>query len=259
MGTNLKMYKNNQETVSYLKELKEKVAAFRCPELELFVIPSFTALAEAVKAAEGAIKIGAQNMYWEDAGEYTGEISPKMLKAIGVDLIEIGHSERRHKFGESNFDVNRKVLAALRYGFTPLICVGETAADKEYRITNECLREQLKIGLYGVTGDQARRLWIAYEPVWAIGVAGKPATPEYADRSHQVIKETLAELFPDCGQEIPVLYGGSVNSQNATGLMEQPAIDGLFIGRAAWEADSFAAIIKQVLAVAQKKSELTLL
>ncbi|HEY8391780.1 MAG TPA: triose-phosphate isomerase [Capillibacterium sp.] len=247
LGTNLKMYKTNRETVTYLKELTEKTAALRCPGLELFVIPSFTALPEAVEAAEGKIKIGAQNMCWEDAGEYTGEISPRMLKTIGIDLIEIGHSERRHKFGETNFDVNRKVLAALRHGFTPLLCIGETEADKAYGVTTECLREQLKIGLYGVTGEQARRVWVAYEPVWAIGVGGKPATPEYANRSQQVIKDTLAELFPDNGGEIPVLYGGSVNSRNATGLIEQPAIDGLFIGRAAWEAESFAAIIKQVL------------
>src|SRR5690606_18649396 len=119
-------------------------------------------------AVEGEIKIGAQNMCWEDAGEYTGEISPRMLKAIGIDLIEIGHSERRHKFGETEFDVNRRVLAALRHGFTPLVCIGETEADKAYGVTAERLREQLKLGLYGVTGEQARQLWIAYEPVWAI-------------------------------------------------------------------------------------------
>lgn len=253
LGTNLKMYKTNRETVSYLKELREKTAAFRRPELEMFVIPSFTALPEAVAAVEGEIKIGAQNMCWEDAGEYTGEISPRMLKAIGIDLIEIGHSERRHKFGETDFDVNRKVLAALRHGFTPLVCIGETEADKAYGVTAERLREQLKLGLYGVTGEQARQLWIAYEPVWAIGVGGKPAAPEYANRAQQVIKETLAELFPGCDQEIPVLYGGSVNSQNAASLMTQPAIDGLFIGRAAWEAESFAAIIKQILELCESR------
>ena len=171
-----------------------------------------------------------------------------MLKELGLDLVMIGHSERRHVLGETDEEENKKVLCALNHNFTTLLCVGETGEQKDYGISEEIIRIQLKKGLYGVTTEQTKKLWIAYEPVWAIGVNGKPATKEYAEQIHIVIRETLVELFgEEAGIEIPVLYGGSVNPENAVGLSKMEHIDGLFIGRSAWQADNFNKIIRDVI------------
>ena len=247
IGTNTKMYKTIADTVGFLTELSELTADIDRKCLELFVIPSFTALERARNCVPpGRIKLGAQNMCWEDRGQFTGEISPLMLKEIGVDIAEIGHSERRHVFGESDHVENKKVLAALRHGFTPLLCVGETLEQKQLGVSDEYLSIQLKVGLREVTRQQAVNLWVAYEPVWAIGVNGIPASAEYADEKQAVIKKVLGDLFGDVAAKIPVLYGGSVNPGNAAELIQQPNIDGLFIGRSAWDAKAFNQIIRQV-------------
>ncbi|HHU91237.1 MAG TPA: triose-phosphate isomerase [Clostridiaceae bacterium] len=248
IGTNTKMYKTIADTVSYLKELKELTADIDRNLMELFVIPSYTALKSARETVSNdIIKIGAQNMCWEDQGQFTGEISPLMLKEIGIDIIEIGHSERRHIFAETDSQLNKKVIAALKHGFTPLLCVGETLEQKQLGISDDCLSIQIKAGLNGVSKDDASKLWIAYEPVWAIGVNGIPATAEYADEKQGVIKNALKELFGEISDDIPVLYGGSVNLDNATKMIRKPNIDGLFIGRSAWDASNFNNIIRQVL------------
>ena len=256
IGTNTKMYKNIAQTASFLEELGRRTADLSREDMELFVIPSFTALDRVSGMARAArIRLGAQNMGWEDEGQFTGEISPPMLAEVGVDIAEIGHSERRHVLGETDEMENRKVRAALRHGMTALLCIGETAAQRTHGIADEVLRTQLKQGLFEVDAAQANRLWVAYEPVWAIGVGGEPASADYAEARHAVIRRTLCELFGAAGAQIPVLYGGSVNMENAASLAAQPDIGGLFIGRSAWDAARFDAIIRLVLPIFAAKQE----
>ena len=187
-------------------------------------------------------------MSWEDQGQFTGEISPLMLKELGLDLVMIGHSERRHVFGETDVEENNKVKAALNHSFTTLLCIGETAEEKKFGISAEVLRTQLKIGFHDVPAKQANNIWVAYEPVWSIGVNGTPASADYAEEMHKVIKNCLREIFGEAADEIPVLYGGSVNPENANELIVQPSIDGLFTGRAAWDADKFNMLIRNAKA-----------
>lgn len=249
LGTNTKMYKTIADTRAYLSALKELTADIPEEQAELFVIPSFTSLAAAREILQGSrIRLGAQNMCWEDQGQFTGEISPLMLKELAVDLVEIGHSERRHVFGETDEEERKKVTAAVRHGFRALLCVGETLEQKEYGISDEVLRIQLKVGLGDMRPEDGGRLMVAYEPVWAIGVHGIPAGEDYVNERHRVMKQTLAELLgEEAAREIPVLYGGSVNPGNAVPLIRQPDVDGLFIGRSAWEAHDFNRIIRSVL------------
>lgn len=244
-GSNLKMYKTIEETVAYLQKLVENTKDISRDEIELFIIPSYTTLESATKNVDrNYVMLGAQNMCWEDQGQFTGEISPLMLKELGLDLVMIGHSERRHVFGETDAEENKKVKAALNHGFTTLLCIGETAEEKEFGISPEVLRTQLKVGFHGVSADNIGKIWVAYEPVWSIGVNGTPASADYAEEMHKVIKECLQEIFGAASSEIPVLYGGSVNPGNANELIVQPSIDGLFTGRAAWDADKFDKLIR---------------
>lgn len=248
VGTNLKMYKGVSETLEFLSRLKGNTEHIGGNEMTLFVIPSYLALHAACQSdAHRRVLLGAQNLHWEDSGQFTGEVSPVMLKEIGVDIAEIGHSERRQMFGETDLTVGLKAQAALRHGMRALVCIGETAEDKATGITYEKLRMQAKAALKGISEDDLVRLWVAYEPVWAIGVHGVPAEPGYAEKSHRMIKDVLEELYPRNGASVPVLYGGSVNMENAAQLIVQPSIDGLFIGRTAWDADRFASLIAQVL------------
>lgn len=252
LGTNTKMYKTIQDTTSFLSSLSALTADIDRKYMTLFVIPSFTTLDAARKTVPAdVIRLGAQNMGWEDQGQFTGEISPLMLKEVGTQIIEIGHSERRHVLMETDEMENKKVLCALRHGFTPLLCIGETGKQKELGISAETLRIQLKVGLKDVTPQQAAtQLWIAYEPVWAIGVGGTPASKEYAMEMHAVIRDTVKEMFgEEAGSAIPLLYGGSVNRENAVELAVVPNIDGLFIGRSAWDAENFNLLIRDVLKV----------
>lgn len=247
-GTNLKMYKNVKDTTSYLEELESLTKNISRDEMELFVIPSYTTLDAATSSvSQKKIRLGAQNMCWEDEGQFTGEISPLMLSELGINFVMIGHSERRHVFGETDAEENKKVLCALKHNFTALLCIGETGEEKEYGISKEVLRTQLKVGFHNVKPEQVKNLWVAYEPVWAIGVNGVPASTEYAQEMHHIIKECLHELFGDASDEIPVLYGGSVNPQNANDLIVQPDIDGLFTGRSAWQADKFYTLINDAM------------
>lgn len=247
IGTNTKMYKSIAQTKAFISKLGRLTADIPREKMELFVIPSFTALESASPLCKQyGIHLGAQNMCWEDEGPYTGEISPLMLKEVGVEIVEIGHSERRHILGEDDEMANRKVLSALRHSLTPLLCIGETKKQRDLGIADEILRMQLMLGLRG-TEEQHSHIYIAYEPVWAIGANGEPATPDYAESKHSVIRKTLVDILGEKGVSVPILYGGSVNPQNATDLMRMPHIGGLFIGRSAWEADSFDSIIRSVL------------
>ncbi|MDV4149951.1 triose-phosphate isomerase [Clostridium sp. AL.422] len=250
IGTNTKMYKTISDTKKYLTQLIEHTKNIDSNNLELFVIPSFPALDAAVQATQDSIiSIGAQNISWEDEGQLTGEVSPLILKEVGVQIVMIGHSERRHILGESDYDEEKKVAKSSSHGFTTLLCVGETLKQKNYNLCDEVLRTQIKIGLNSITSEQAKKhLWIAYEPVWSIGVNGIPANESYVDIKHRVIKDTLIELFgQEIGSDIPVLYGGSVDYSNAQLFIKMPNIDGLFIGRSAWDPINFNKIIHSVL------------
>ena len=248
LGSNLKMYKTISQTQAFLSRLAELTKDIDRAQTKIFIVPSYTALDRAKQTVSSdEILIGAQNMHWEEEGQFTGEISPVMLQEIGIDIIEIGHSERRHVMGECDEEENKKVISALQHGFTALLCVGETGEQKEMNLSDEVLATQLKIGLHGVGPEMLDRLWIAYEPVWAIGVNGVPASTEYADEKHAVIKSVLNGLFGEKSAEIPVLYGGSVNLENCEELSACPHIDGLFVGRCAWDADRFNKLIRMAL------------
>lgn len=255
-GSNLKMYKTPGETAEYVAGVASLTADLEGAPVRRFLIPSFTALPAAGEKLHGGLMLGAQNMHWEDEGQFTGEVSPRMLEELGfVSIIEIGHSERRHVFHETSYECNKKVLAALSHGFTALLCIGETAEEKQYGVSDEVLAIQTKIGLSGVPSKAAAdgRVWLAYEPVWAIGAEGKPADPEYVARRHAQIRAILCQLFPKGGEDIPILFGGSVNSGNADSYIRLDNVDGLFVGRAAWTAPTFNSLLRQILPEFQSK------
>jgi triosephosphate isomerase len=213
--------------------------------IQPFVIPSFTAIREVKHAlAHTRVKVGAQNMHWEAAGAWTGEISPVMLQDCSIDLVELGHSERREHFGETDRTVGLKTAAAVRYGLIPLVCVGETMAQRDGGWASEVLSAQVEGALAFLTEDQRHApLLFAYEPAWAIGSKGVPASPDYADGQHALIGRLAAATL---AKAPPVLYGGSVSTANAAALVSQPHIDGLFIGRSAWQPEGFLDILSIV-------------
>ena len=183
-------------------------------------------------------------MCWEDQGQFTGEISPLMLKELGLDLVMIGHSERRHVFGETDVEENKKVKAALNHGFTTLLCIGETAEEKDFGISAEVLRTQLKVGFHDVPVSQVGKIWVAYEPVWAIGT-GKTASADQAQEIHAFIRKTIADKYgKEVADNTSILYGGSCNAGNAKELFSNPDVDGGLIGGASLEADKFLPIIE---------------
>ena len=200
------------------------------------------AVAEAIKGSR--IGLGAQNMHHEREGAFTGEISPVMLRDLGCRYVILGHSERRQFFGETDASINKKLFAALASELTPIVCVGETLEQRELGKTTSVIDEQCRGSLAGMTADQAAKIVIAYEPVWAIGT-GKTATPGQAEEVHAHIRGLLAQLFGSTPAEmIRIQYGGSVKADNAAELMRQPNIDGALVGGASLKADGFAAIVK---------------
>ena len=240
---NWKMHKTVAQALETVRSLRPKVSDITT--VEIAVCPPFTALyavAEALKASN--IKVGAQNVFWEDEGAYTGEISPVMLKEL-VTYVIIGHSERRKYFGETDEIVNRKVKAALRHGLRPIICVGEVLEEREAGKTEEVVRRQVLGAYRDIPAEEARLTTIAYEPVWAIGT-GKAATPADANSViGLVIRGTLADLYgEEVAQAIRVQYGGSVKPDNIAGFMEQPEIDGALVGGASLKPDVFAEIVR---------------
>jgi triosephosphate isomerase len=248
IGSNLKMYKTNRQTVELVQQIQTLTADLPRPYLRLFILPSYTALADACRLSNpDLLWVGAQNMHWDAEGPFTGEVSPLMLRDIGVKLVMVGHAERRQLFGETDAHVNRRVISALAHGLHTLVCVGETLVEKQAGASEKRLQSQLCAALKDIPPDQLDKLWVAYEPVWSIGVHGTPANPEIANTMHAVIRQTLADLFPVRQGDIPILYGGSVNLDNASDLISQPEVDGLFIGRAAWDAANFDRILRVVL------------
>ena len=255
IGTNWKMTKTIAEGKVFTKRLKQ-ISEQLLSDIQLFIIPSHTALVPIKEITfDSNIHLGAQNMHWEDSGAYTGEISPQMLDEIGIDMIELGHSERRQYFNETDEAINKKVHAALKYSIKPLICIGENLEQKNNMISKEILSSQLKVCLKGVSKEQAKDVLIAYEPVWAIGEHGIPADAAYVAEIHDFLRNTLEEIFDETGMEIPILYGGSVNHDNFLEYIDLENVTGLFIGRAAWNIDSFAEILYQLDAHIEKKAD----
>lgn len=242
IGTSWKMNKTLGEAIAFADGLE----AGGHPRIRRFVIPPFTAIRE-VKARLAAtdVLVGAQTMHWADAGAWTGEVSPVMLVDCGAELVELGHSERREHFGETNETVGLKVAAAVRHGLIPLVCVGETMDEREAGRAREVLEEQVRAALVHVE-DRGTTVLFAYEPVWAIGEAGVPAAPEYADARQGEIRAVANDVL---GRAVPCLYGGSVNLENCADLIACPNIDGLFIGRAAWQVEGYLAILNRCAAI----------
>jgi triosephosphate isomerase (TIM) len=242
MSGNWKMYKTVQESVDMVTALKSKVAGVN--DREILICPVFTALKSVCDAVKGTnIHIGAQDMYWEEKGAFTGEISANMIKDTGCTHVIIGHSERRQYFHETNETVGKKTLAALKAGLTPVVCVGEKLEERESGKTFAVNEKQIREGLSCLSKEQAMKIVIAYEPVWAIGT-GKVATPAQAEEVHIYIRKTIESIF---GKEVAdgmrILYGGSVKPDNVAELMSQNNIDGALVGGASLEVDSFAKIV----------------
>jgi triosephosphate isomerase len=251
IGTSWKMNKTLAEALSFANGLKQDDPA-RDPRIQRFVIPPFTALRE-VKAAlaDTSVKVGAQNMHWADDGAWTGEVSPVMLKDCNLDIVELGHSERREYFGETDETVGLKTEAAVRHGLIPLICIGETLADRESGRAPDVLATEVRGALSKLSGAQKNaEILLAYEPVWAIGVTGIPATAEYADARQAEIIAVAEEVL---GRRIPCLYGGSVNPGNCEELIASQHIDGLFIGRSAWDVEGYLGILGKCAAKLDSK------
>lgn len=240
------MNKTLAEALDFAEALAGFVPGFD-DRIQPFVIPSFTAVRQVKQALSATrIKVGAQNMHWADAGAWTGEVSPVMLTDCGLDLVELGHSERREHFGESDRTVGLKTAAAVRHGLIPLICVGETLAERESGKADAVLTSQVEGALQFLEGEaRGARILFAYEPVWAIGDKGIPASSDYADRQQALIKKVAGGLLPSVP---PVLYGGSVNPGNVAELIGQPHVDGLFIGRSAWQAEGYIDILRRASA-----------
>jgi triosephosphate isomerase (TIM) len=240
---NWKMYKTSAEGAAFITQLAPQVTGL--DDREIVVAPPFTALSEAARAASATpIRVAAQNMFWEEDGPYTGEVSPTMLADLGVTAVIIGHSERRQHFGETDAGVQKKAHAALDHGLLPIVCVGESETERESGRTGEVLSRQIAGGLSLLQLDDAERIAIAYEPVWAIGT-GKTATPEIAQDTIGFIRRRFAEAAgAEAADVVRILYGGSVRPDNIDELMAQPDIDGVLVGGASLKVESFARIVR---------------
>lgn len=237
---NWKMNKLPSETYDFVKEVAEATKGAAC---EVVCCTPFVCLAPAIEAAKGThVKIGAENLHFEDKGAYTGEVSADMLKDMGVDYVIIGHSERREYFAETDETVNKKVIKALEKGLLPIVCCGESLEQREAGITMDLITIQIKKAFANVSADDAKKVVVAYEPIWAIGT-GKTATDEQAEEVCRAIREVLAALYDNATAEaITIQYGGSMNAGNCAGLLAKPNIDGGLIGGASLKSADFAVI-----------------
>ncbi len=239
---NWKMYKTIPEAVSLASELKDKLSD--CSE-KLMIAPPFTALQAVAEVIRGTnILLGAQNMGPEESGAHTGEVSVLMLKDLGVRVVILGHSERRHTYGETDALINTKVKLALKHRLEVILCVGETLREREQGVLEIVIRRQLAEGLQGVEPSALTEVTVAYEPVWAIGT-GKTATPEDADAVHAFCRKVIATLYgQEAAKQILIQYGGSVKPENAAALMAKQNINGALVGGASLKADTFVPIAK---------------
>lgn len=238
---NWKMHKTIDEAVSFVEEIKPLV---KDAKAEVVVCPTFVALDAVVKAAKGTnIKVGAQNVYFEEKGAFTGEIAPNMLEAMGVDYVIIGHSERRQYFNETDESVNKKVKAVFAHNMIPILCVGESLEEREANITEEVIGRQVKLDLAGLTNEQVENIVIAYEPIWAIGT-GKTATSDQANETIAFIRSVVADVYgKETAEKTRIQYGGSVKPSTIAEQMAKSDIDGALVGGASLVAADFAAIV----------------
>lgn len=239
---NWKMNKTPAEAKELISELKPLVADASC---DIVICVPYIDLFTALEETKGTnIKVGAENCHWAESGAFTGEVSAKMLKSIGVDYTVIGHSERRQYFGETDETVQKRVRAALDNDITVILCVGETLIQREQGITRETVALQTKVALQGVSADEMKKIIIAYEPVWAIGT-GKTATAEQANEVNKAIREVVEQLYSkEIAEATTIQYGGSMNAKNADELVAQPDVDGGLIGGASLKAEDFSIIVK---------------
>lgn len=240
---NWKMNKDQREGAALATSLAEGIVGKEIP-CEIVIFPPFTAISAVAGAVEGSgIAVGGQDIFYEDAGAFTGEISGSMLRALGCSHVLVGHSERRHIIGEEGETLAKKLRAALRTGLTPIFCVGEVLREREEGRAAEVVETQVREVLTGLSGEEISRIVIAYEPVWAIGT-GKTATPRDASEMHSIIRGTLQLIFDkEVAGNTPILYGGSVKPDNAADLMSSPGVDGVLVGGASLAAASFLEII----------------
>ena len=240
---NWKLNNTSKEAIELVTLLKRDLC--EVDTVDIVVCPVFTALSDIGDLLmDSNIGLGAQNLYWEDAGAFTGEVSAPLLKELGVQYVIIGHSERRQFFGETNETVNKKIKAALAGGLTPIVCVGEVLGEREADKTFDVISEQCEGSLAGLTEEEMGKLVLAYEPVWAIGT-GKTATPDQAQEVHAFIRKLLKEKFSDdLAASVRIQYGGSVKPENTKDLMGQEDIDGALVGGASLKSEPFVEIVK---------------
>jgi triosephosphate isomerase (TIM) len=243
---NWKMYKTINEAIDLTNGLKREFYCLESLGLEVVLCPPYTALSDVSELVmDTDIQLGAQDLYWQDEGAFTGEVSGKMLKDAGCNFVIIGHSERRQFFSECNESVNKKILAALRNNLTPIVCVGESLKERESGKTFDVLSGHIENGLKGIDPEDGQKIVIAYEPVWAIGT-GKTATPQQAQESHAYIRGLLKKLYgAEVAEGIRIQYGGSVKPENIVELMKQQDIDGALVGGASLQVEFFSQIVKK--------------
>ncbi len=242
MAGNWKMNKTIPEAVAMVKELKGKIADVK--DVDVLLCPVFTALYPVANEVKGSnINIGAQDLFWEAKGAFTGEVAPNMITDAGCSFVIIGHSERRQYFGETNETVNKKIKAALSSGLIPVVCVGETLKEREDNVTFKVIESQVREGIKDLSKEEAAKVVIAYEPVWAIGT-GKTATPDQAQEVHAFIRKVYGEMYGDVAEGTRILYGGSVKPSNVSELMKKEDIDGGLVGGASLKAEDFEALVK---------------
>ena len=249
---NWKMNKTVEESIALSNGIKRGV--FDIENIEVVVCPPFTSLTEVKDVvSDTSIALGAQNMYWEKEGAYTGEVSPVMLKNLGCKYVIIGHSERRAYFGETSETVNKKIKAALGEGLFPIMCVGEKLEERENNKTFDVVKEHVDGGLSLINNEEILKIVVAYEPVWAIGT-GKNATPDEAQEVHKFIRKLIADKYgKEVSQSIRIQYGGSVKPANIESLMKKPDIDGALVGGASLKTESFVDMVKKSSEVAKEK------
>jgi triosephosphate isomerase (TIM) len=238
---NWKMNKTLKEALEMVEELKPMVREARC---EVVVCPPFVCLGQVADAVKGSnIKVGAQNMHYEESGAYTGEVSPAMLRELNIEYVIIGHSERRQYFNETDESVNKKVKAALAHSLIPIVCCGESLEEREDGITRDVLGKQIRRGLKGFSEGDIEKMIVAYEPIWAIGT-GRTATDEQANEAIAYIRSVIASMYgKETADKVRIQYGGSVKPSTIKAQMEQSDIDGALVGGASLNASDFAAIV----------------
>jgi L-erythrulose 1-phosphate isomerase len=256
LGTNWKMNKNMAEASDYACRLAALLGHLPGQEkIQIFIIPPYTSIETVKRLSQGRFWVGAQNVHWEEWGAYTGEISAPMLRDLSIDLVELGHAERRRHFFETDEIINKKLHRVVQYGFHPLLCVGERSEEKFYGVQRETVGRQLRIALNGILPAQTSGLIVAYEPVWAIGEGGTAADAPYLEMMLVHIREVLTDVLgAESARDVRVIYGGTINQSNASEILNGSSAEGLFVGRAAWDIEGLTKLIDMCIEIAERRS-----